>query len=509
MTPSPGQPLPFNSPALPSGPFAGPSIQPSAQTTTTNWYGDAWLLPRASTLVGLFAAGAIGALLGAFTLEKTLFKQAAGVAANTLEKPLASQAAQAAERLGKTIGSPIKTGALTDGMHSEISTYYQETWISLARLLQKEPTLYKPVVTYAGVSTLSFLATNLLQGVQEAWVRFEESCIRAQLVERLKGAFSQSIITKGQMDDEHSKYAKSRLAQILNHHGIANPQTYLGLRASTPIPPAETRDFFYMPQNRQMYRACQPKVAASHHFGGDAPLIANGPPTGPSLPNYSSQALPWVKPLLKTTAVAVGALTGWLSYVGTQTLTQGHKVSQAAKKALSLAQAGQAEQAATHMAEHLPGLGAPTDTIKEFINANNLEGATLHLMDQWQHTQNRKFLWSLGGMFALGAVLGVGKLVVSGIREVSVTRLNAETEYNYEHYKWLGLDTMYHQTAERVQLEHALNKLEQKLQENPLLTAQPGLLKAEVDSILGNVGLWSPPPYYPITPSVQLAVARS
>jgi hypothetical protein len=35
------------------------------------------------------------------------------------------------------------------------------------------------------------------------------------------------------------------------------------------------------------------------------------------------------------------------------------------------------------------------------------------------------------------------------------------------------------------------------------------LLNQRVNTLLASVGLWSPPPYFSVTPTVQLAEARS
>ena len=107
----------------------------------------------------------------------------------------------------------------------------------------------------------------------------------------------------------------------------------------------------------------------------------------------------------------------------------------------------------------------------------------------------------------MGSLLGIGKLFITGLREIEVTRLNAETEYQYETYKWQQLDTRYHNVAETTQLNHALDRFEATLPQ--VAKADPQQAYEQAQRIVEQVGYWSPPPYYPVTPTVQLVTARS
>jgi hypothetical protein len=315
------------------------------------------------------------------------------------------------------------------------------------------------------LSAGAFLGSTLLDGLQEAWVRWEESCIRAQLVDRLGESFAHSIQQKQAQDDANRATALSRINTSLQSVGLAP----LGL--ATPALPLVAQpslqqtsahnQFFYMPQPRQPFG--HPPSQSANTFTEATPR---------AVPRYG--LLRHAKPVINSLAFASGALAGYLGYLG---------VASVLTPRPNTAQAGGSD---TH--------------IKSYLNARDFKALWLNLVHEGR--------WRpLLGAVAMGSLLGIGKLFITGLREIEVTRLNAETEYQYETYKWQQLDTRYHNVAESTQLNHALARFEATLPQ--VAKADPQQAYAQAQRIVEQVGYWSPPPYYPVTPTVQLVTARS
>ena len=425
------------------------------------------MLPRSSTLLGLFTVGL--ALSAAFS--PTVLRQ--------LGKLGWKQAQQTETVLPKAVEQQIKQ--VTHGLLNptlQVSTYISQPGLVGLRLAALEPSMVGSVLQYGAFAITGFLSANLAQGFQEAWVRWEESCIRANLVGRLKTAFETSIQQKQQIDDDHRVYAHNKLSALLVKHGL-NPVDYLPQSpAVSSENPQLTRDFLYMPQARTVESLQSPR------FDKD---FNNTLRFGMTHQQQSQNVPVWIRPALKAGAVVSGAFTGFLARWGSNRWFE--------------------KQQTKAVLQNLPAF-------TEYLNPNNLEGLVIRTLRELkepaqQGVKTAQWQWLLG-LTSLSALLGLGKLLVSGIREINVTRLNAETEFNYEQYKWTQLDTMYHQSAERVQLDSALDQLEQGLSQQPgSLTNQPTELKQRIETLLGNIGYWSPPPYYPVTPAVQLVEARS
>lgn len=462
----------------------------------------AWLMPRPSTLVKLFSLGAVGTLLGLSLWERSPAavkqSQAAAKEAKAAIRSLTEKARQLPEQ-GKT---------LVEGDEREFLMYTSKPWPALARMMQLKPALTPQIFQYMGIASVGFLGSTLLNGLQEAWVRWEESCIRSDLLGRLQNAFQGSIEAKIQQDDEHRTYAKEVLGKLLGSVGLQMPGLLdSGVAAQSNL--AEQRNFAFMPQPRQQYRQ-----------GSDsrAPLLTNGssgleqelpwhPPEQLQTNQGYFKLLHWVKPAVAFGVTGFGALTGGYIKTCLDTMRNTTKSEQLGKRAEALWKAGKEDEAKRLIEQNLPKLQAVVKkTVKETIGINDMEGLSLALLEQWQRLGQRSAVRSLFGVYALSTLVGVGKLVIDGLREIEVTRLNAETELNYERYKWLSLDTMYHRIAERTQLDHELQRFETDL---PQLKANPAAAQQRAKNILDNIGLWSPPPYYPVTPTVQLAEARS
>jgi hypothetical protein len=564
-SPSAGlQGVSFSSPNLPSNAFT--NINPVLRGTLTDnptpaggskpsekaepplgaSRGGAWLMPRTSTLAGLFVGGALLSASASLLLKRpqalaqnvvTGLKAAQRALKPTLKQAessaVRSLAEVAAQRSSETLRSGLKQGL----SHSEveISIYENDPWLALSRTMQLYPSLTPQVLQYSGIAVLGYVGSTLLQGLQEAWVRFEESCIRADLVSRLKESFQSSIELKSLQDDTHLAYAQQRLSAMLAKHHIPKPEGLLeGLQGAGSVGNAaflEQRQFVYMPQNRlPQLAAASPCLNSAEEKQGVRFLEKkqNAGPTGhnPALNNNNNSVMSepkpasagyfspthWVKPTIKGGVFALGGMTGWLA---TFCWEQGKKAfaqTQLENKVSALLKQNKTAEAERLLTQNhalnsaSSALKSLTPKVVEYVNPNNLEGLSLMLLEQWGHMKNPSALKSLVGIFTISSLLGVGKLALSGLREIEVTKMNAETELSYEKYKWLQLDTMYHRVAERTLLDHALQRFEANLE---TLKDKPEQLKAAISGLLSTVGLWSPPPYYPVTPSVQLVVSRS
>lgn len=467
--------------ASPLAAAAKPVTEKTPDPLPWDMLGTSWLLPRPQTVVSLFFAGVALALGGATLAQRWSGPRLAQATEKTLQQDapaVARRVNEAVERMERaaedTLSETQKRMARQPANPLEMNSFLTEGPALALRIIHVMPELTNSVMQYAVVGTLGYLATNLFQGLQEAWVRWEESCIRAQLVSRIQEPFRQSIETKQQHDDLRRTQADEQFRQLLTVHQVPNADALLNPLQADAAAAGDVvahRDFFYMPQNR---------VQA---FGRQPP-----PPAG--LPNPDERLDPdrgqyplvrYAKPLTKVGAVGAGAAVGWLT----------HQTVMALKE------------------KALKGLQQNQTPVKgEFMNPYNAEAL-------WFLHAPKGEYGPLLGMLAMGATLGLGRLFVNGLRQIEVTRLNAETEYNYERFKWQQQDIAYHDTAEQLQLNHAMAMLNNWMTLNAAAlrdegnTAARQALVQRYHRIQGNIGYGSPPPYYPITPAVQLVEARS
>jgi len=130
------------------------------------------------------------------------------------------------------------------------------------------------------------------------------------------------------------------------------------------------------------------------------------------------------------------------------------------------------------------------------LNLNNVLGLTVGAIKQGEWGQ-------VASLLALGVLLGVGNALVTGIREIEVTRLNAKTELSYQQYRLEELEPLYRKLNDEAELNQALLQLQQDL---PYLKDQPDALERRCQSIISNVGLT--PAWISMSPAVQLTMAR-
>lgn len=319
---------------------------------------------------------------------------------------------------------------------------FQDQLTSLYRLALHEPAQRKTLMAYAGAGTLGYLSGSVLQGGQETWVRREETLIRAKLISRLEGVVKGSIQRKHRQDNQLREEAKGRIRKLLAQHQVSLETVPLIER---PIMESlqENNRYFFEPTHRSV------------KFGGYSGGKDVKPPS---------------KRGLEAMVVGAGFLTGALF--------------QGLYKMLKLELAEKGSQMSRK--------------IVETINVPNQEA--LFVLG-WNRNKS-----ILVGILGLTAAAKIGKLWIDSLREIEVTRLNANTEYLYQKNNWLNQDPRFHEIAEREALENDFKQLEADM---PRLKNNITQLEQRVQTLLTNIGRNSAPKYFPMIPMVGLREARS
>ncbi|MDX2084602.1 MAG: hypothetical protein SFZ03_04360 [Candidatus Melainabacteria bacterium] len=449
-------------PSAPASPVCPPPPLETAQQAHNALFGRAWLWPRASLSVSLFTLG-VGTSLGLPVFLKSLlpgvYRALAGVG----------------ERLTPTLpGSALQRGLSPEKRLGEVLFLFNDPMSALFKLVHESPKTLPVVAAYGAVATMGFVAGNLFKGLQEAWIRFEESCIRADLLSRLKTGFQQSIHLKNALDGSIRQQAKGQIVQLLQQAGVPNPLQYVQPGGLPAVTPQQHRNFFYQPTQLQVQFGQTGQPFSIH----SAPLTPS--PQGPffsggGAANPAYQGLfGWLQPLPIKHLVAVGSYACGLA------------VGQLARLMFQTASAA---------------VGRVEDLPVSFKNITMYDREAVYI--DLARFRNNGLL--MAGFFSLTGLMTVGKLFVDGLREIEVTRWNAETEYRYQRHNWLALDPAFHQIAENEALSDALGQLRADL---PWLRQNPTLLYQRTQRILGNIGLNSAPKYFLMTPIVGLVDAR-
>lgn len=331
---------------------------------------------------------------------------------------------------------------------------FSEALSSIYRLALADPTQRKALLAYVGSSVLGYVAGSAAQGVQETWVRREETRIRAGLINRLQDVFRNSIERKQDFDATLKADAQRKIYQLLLRNQV--PDAHALVEDRPIIESAQiNRHYFYEPTHRTV-PAAQIRFGQAGYFAQDDHTA--GPLAG--------------KRLVDAGIFGLGAFVG-LALQGFVRL-----------------------------------LTAPAESA--VYNGKKVVYETIQVKDKeawWVNgVKNRRNLAVLGGFFAISAAAKVGKMVIDGLREIEVTRVNARTEQDYQAYNWQQLDPDFHRIAEEAAFDHEFKRLAQDL---PYLRQQPPVLKARIQAILSNIGRNSAPKYFPMTPPVGLVVARS
>lgn len=370
------------------------------------------------------------------------------------------------------------------------------------------PHLTRPAVGATAVLGVSYLASNMLSGLQEVWVRWQESQIRANLVGNLSTAYQQSIEAKTQIDEDNHAYAEAQIRQILAEEGIPTADAYL-----SPLPfectptvkrPNKIREqddfrhkqsnFAILPQNRSpMPRNAQFAKSKDDNASEKKETTQTDASLTPKVPETTAPLD--FKKASRWSLNAVGAGLGFtMASVGVYAVKAIRESMAKVVEPLSQALEKDPKKAMSSTSEKKV-------LIKNTLAPQNTEAVLLHFFQSKQG-------FIMAGLFvAMGVMLRTMQFLVEGLREIEVTRLNAETEKQYESYKLITLEPHFKAISERSQLEHALGNLKKNLQEKQLA---PEELHQQIQRILDNIGYnWSAPNYYPMAPATQLVTARS
>lgn len=338
---------------------------------------------------------------------------------------------------------------------------------SLLLMGQYAPQLRKPIMAYIGTAIMGYAAGSFAQGAQEAWVRREETKIRARLINQMTDSFRQSIRIKNEFINQLREEARARILDILNRHQVPDAVRYV--QDGFPIESAVSHQLsMFEPVHRTGQRPGVPRLL---RFGQDN--AADQPIGLSSLLNFQA-GRGWHSALIQTGIVGFGAVTG-LAIGAFQRLFMGNENSRV-----------------------FPG---QIRNYKTALMAAS-ESITLHGFANLE-----KNFFVMLGFFALAGAAKLGKLFLDGLREIEVTRVNAKTERNYQDYNRLMQDTAYYKIAVTEATENGLRLLERDLMAFPYLKQDPAALKQRTDSIL-SVELKAAPPFWLMTPPVQLAIAR-
>ncbi|MFM7390018.1 MAG: hypothetical protein ACKO34_05285 [Vampirovibrionales bacterium] len=440
-----------------------------------------WLIPKTSDALIL---GGLGLMSGMLLSEMNAhgLKKTASTALKEIEHSLTHATAVDATDIHK------KGNVL----------YRQEGWVKHPLFMTflmpfVHPELAPAALAYAVALGGVFVGSNVFQGMQEAWVRWEESCIRANLVNTLQPAFKQSIQTKLQSDTQLRNETSTTLDALFPSPTL--PQSLptatkpTRLSSSPPLPEQQDSEFVYMPFNRDK---------RSLHAHVLNPQLANLPNASPrseeGLPSVAPPSVcPAPRPVSPPTKQAsppqefmpiLGQNWGRLGMLGFTGLG-GLGLGILLNTTRHLLQ----NQGLQTMAKRLH------PSLRVNLLPNDQEAVALFFKDSWP---------VLISLAALGATLKVAELLIEGLREIQVTTMNAKTEAQYERYKWQVLDPQFHAIAERTYVEESIRTLKADASH---LT--PSELNERKQRMLEGIGYHSSPAYYPITPMVQLVPARA
>ena len=353
------------------------------------------------------------------------------------------------------------------GQH-ELVVYqnYNEALSSIYRLIHLDRSQGKALLLYTAVSTLGYLAGSLAQGGKESWVRQQETRIRAQLINRMQGVFRQSIQSKVQFNTQYKQAVTERIRQTLLQAGVAEPDRFISEK-----PVLES----LQQQQKQFYEPTHRTLSFGHGY-----------PDGPPTEHHHNSAR-----VQKGVIFTVGAFTGFVVQGFTRLLNSRSKQPDA-KQALQTTTQQPLQKAAIRIEE----------------------GFLLKDRESWamMGMRNPRNFMVMAGFFAMSAAASLGKTFLDGLREIEVTRINARTELDYQTHNWLTQDPLFHAIAEQETVDNELTQLQTDLTRSDAfgnLRDNPLLLQKRIQSILSNIGRNSAPPYFPMTPSVNLVDARS
>lgn len=423
-------------------------------------------------------------------------------------------------------GAQFQENVKTDALN--VYSYFSSREGSLYRIAMLHPEKLPAILAYGASSVVGFLMGNVVDGLKEAWVRWEESCIRAELVSRLSGVVQRGIDANYQVEDALRQEARIRIGAMLVARGIPMPDAYLFpagapatgmLRAQqhTPIEPtSQLRPWGLLteegpppvayPQPFLSPFLMRPglQFGSAEKDNAKTSGVSNAPPTSPWEAGHQLKPHTGIgsTTLARGVLGGFGLLTGLLAQNTLALLSKPvSKVEKAPQDVASSAAPPTLDEAKEALSQVLgTQTGAPRLKNIQTVSLYDGEAFFLLFLNALQHN---KLL--VGSFFALGAMMKMGASLVQGLKEIEVTRLNATTEYNYQQYNWNTLNPHFRQLAERTALMHDLKRLEEDL---PWLQANPTALRQRIQATMSQIGLHSAPQYYLSTPMVNLVEAR-
>jgi hypothetical protein len=410
----------------------------------------------------------------------------------------------------------------------QVYSYFSSKEASLFRIGMMSPERIPLLLGYATFSALGFVTGNCLDGLKEAWVRWEESCIRASLLSKLQKTVKQGITKNYHTEDMLHRQANERIALLLHQAGISNPELYLppvSMVTTAPSIHDGTRENTLRTQQHAMIEPIamdkNPWQVVSH-FGSipsEAPTLTTDTPQMTS--SMSRNTLP-VSSMVRGAFVVLGMLLGGLTQSTLKRVGSGafkelhpHPLNPSAlQKPLPPAMVSNPVTSEIQHYSHAVPLPPSSKHlalrgIKNIETVSLYDGEAFFLLFLNELKQNR---WLVGSFFALGTLTKIMQAMLTGLREIEVTKLNANTEYHYQAYNWQTLNPQFRMIAEQAALDHQLKTLERELpwllQQTPP-KALPQILHQKIARIHDEIGLHSAPAYYMSTPMVNLVDARS
>ncbi|MFM7468389.1 MAG: hypothetical protein ACKO37_02670, partial [Vampirovibrionales bacterium] len=391
----------------------------------------------------------------------------------------------------------------------QVYSYFSAKASSLFRIGMMSPERIPLLLGYAGFSALGFVAGNVLDGLKEAWVRWEESCIRAELLSQLQKTIKQGITKNYKQEDMLHTQAHQRIVELLQQAGVGEVSRYL-----PAVPPSEQGLTHTLSRESllrtQQHASIEPTaqgrnlwqshtlLESPHTEGsrfGEEPSLALHPSslrtatTNEKLPEIlfkSETGTPLETPRTSNSPIPtlssseVSLSTHWnarmgkaLEYMngglgirlglGSLGFALGHVVHNILQALLPISSLKPltaspssppiATLPVTEATQYSHGVALPkssaTSTLKGIKNIETVslyDGEAFFLLFLNELKQNR---WLVGSFFALGAMTKLLQAALTGLREIEVTRLNAKTEDHYQAYNWQTLNPQFRLIAEQ------------------------------------------------------------
>lgn len=389
----------------------------------------------------------------------------------------------------------LNTEALT---HKTTFLNFQNPILSLMTMANNAK--FWPVAGLYGLTSVGgYLISTTLKGIQAAWVRDEQTQTRMRSLDTIAQDIGTSMLEKETYLHQLKQDTWQAIQQLLVQHGINNNTFYNPLTGKTPRPAINlnaSRNYLQEVRSEKLpnvyvnFGAGLASTTALSSSNSLQALGANLHQLSQAKPgfvdrqllyeqndtvNHKSEEKPRFRlniadPIFLGLGTALGFSTQGLKQ------TWRHLVSVLSKT----------DEEITQKAKEMAEQGMQPIKRSLTITLKDSEALVMLLSDLGKTRL-------LIGMGLLVGAFGAGKLLIDGLREIKVYQQNAKAEINYQRYNWRNLGFKLQRTAEETWLNVQLNALNDEL---PELKNDPKNLKARINSIIGHIGLNSPPSYY-------------